>query len=246
MMVLGGGSCALCICLGAAGMNEQKKQADLAKTSAATVQIGDFLGSYRTNEVGADNKYKGQWVVISGGRTGQIKKDILDKPYLTVGTSGSFEIPQVQCFLTDTAKAGTLKPGDAVTVRGRVDGLMMNVLVRECEIVQESPTPAEISQDKICAQLRAALGEGRCDEKRRLELMRDGSPWLRAGGMCLSTAAEYDGAKNGFLTAVKNGLGTLTLTMVESKNPLCFGFVVSADPVPNEMRSKIQGVFDTL
>lgn len=44
----------------------------------------------------------------------------------------------VQCFFDDAhaAKAAQFNKGDTVTVRGRVDGLMMNVLVKDCEFIE--------------------------------------------------------------------------------------------------------------
>jgi hypothetical protein len=48
-----------------------------------------------------------------------------------------FEIPVVQCFVRkgEEQRAAALSKGDNVTVRGRVGGLLMNVLVKDCEIV---------------------------------------------------------------------------------------------------------------
>jgi hypothetical protein len=42
-----------------------------------------------------------------------------------------------KCFFDDAhaKKAASLSKGARVTVRGRVTGLMMNVVVRECEFV---------------------------------------------------------------------------------------------------------------
>ena len=66
-----------------------------------------------------------------------MKKDILDEPYVTVGTGAAFEIPQVQCSLRSdqSNKAATLQKGQRVTVRGRVHGLMLNVQLHDCEVL---------------------------------------------------------------------------------------------------------------
>jgi hypothetical protein len=68
---------------------------------------------------------------------GDVKKDFLDAMYVTLGTGGALEVPKVQCFFNDSEakKAATLSKGARVTVRGRVEGLMLNVLVRRCEFV---------------------------------------------------------------------------------------------------------------
>jgi hypothetical protein len=104
--------------------------------SAKPVDIRTLLGEYRDNEVRADANYKGQ-VIQTTGLVNDIKRDILDSIYVTVGTGALLEIPEVQCLLDEVhaKKAATLSRGSRVTVRGRVDGLMMNVLVKDCEFV---------------------------------------------------------------------------------------------------------------
>jgi long-subunit fatty acid transport protein len=100
---------------------------------ATGVQIGTLLSEYKSNEVRADDTFKGQWISTSG-IVGDVKKDILGDVYVTVGTGRPFEIPKVQCFVArdQIANAASYSKGDKVTVTGRVDGLMMNVLVKEC------------------------------------------------------------------------------------------------------------------
>jgi hypothetical protein len=95
-----------------------------------------LLKEYKDNEVAADQKYKGKVLQITGV-VGDIKKDFMDQIYVTVGTGAAFELPMAQCFFDDsaTAKAATLKKGDKVTIKGRVDGLMLNVLVKDSVFV---------------------------------------------------------------------------------------------------------------
>jgi hypothetical protein len=85
--------------------------------------------------VRADQQFKGQLITTSG-KVGDVKKDFLNHIYMTVGTGAMFEIPTVQCFPVDGQenKAAALSKGQSVTITGRVDGLMMNVMVKECEI----------------------------------------------------------------------------------------------------------------
>ncbi|EYF06000.1 OB-fold protein [Chondromyces apiculatus] len=99
------------------------------------VPIEKLLGEYKDNEVRADGEFKGQLVQVTGV-VGDVKKDITDSIYVIVGTGQPFEIPEVQCCVADgqEKRAAALSKGSKVTVRGRVDGLMMNVLFRDCEI----------------------------------------------------------------------------------------------------------------
>ncbi len=99
-----------------------------------TVDIKTLLADYKGNEVRADGKYKDKRVRITGGKVGDIKKDMLDKIYVSLGTGAIIEFPMVQCFPDDAlkTKASNLNKGDSLTVTGHVQGLMMNVLVDDC------------------------------------------------------------------------------------------------------------------
>jgi len=99
------------------------------------VNIREILSAYKNNEVGADNKYKGKRIQVTG-RINSIKKDILDNLYVTLGTGAQFEIPQIQAFFDDSMnnQLGQLSKGSPLTVVCRVDGLMMNVLAKDCII----------------------------------------------------------------------------------------------------------------
>jgi hypothetical protein len=104
-----------------------------SSAKATKVDAADLIRAYKDNEVSADDKYKGKWVKVSG-IVGEIKKDITDSIYVTIGTGKQFEFPIVQCFAAkgQAKKAGKLKRGDRITAKGRVDGMLMNVLVKEC------------------------------------------------------------------------------------------------------------------
>ena len=103
-----------------------------------SVTIGELLSSYSENEVGADVKFKGKYIQTSG-LIGDIKKDILDDLYVTVGATGeAFEIPQLQAYFQDkyTSELANLKKGQTIEVVCKIDGLMMNVLGKNCRIVK--------------------------------------------------------------------------------------------------------------
>lgn len=104
--------------------------------AAKPVDIRTLLGEYTDNELRADSTFKGH-VIQTSGVVGDVKKDIIGDAYITLGVGGPLEIPKVQCVLNkaQVKKAASLSQGTRVTVRGRVSGLMMNVIVRECEFV---------------------------------------------------------------------------------------------------------------
>ena len=121
---------------GSGGTSSVSRSTAKPAAAAKQVDIRTLLAEYRDNEVRADATYKSQ-VIQTTGLVDNIKKDITDSIYVTVGTGEQFEIPQVQCLFDDVhaQKAASLSKGARVTVRGRVNGLMMNVIVRDCEFV---------------------------------------------------------------------------------------------------------------
>lgn len=102
---------------------------------ATDVKIHQILSDYKNNEVNADNKYKGKLIRVTG-LVDDIKKDFTDSLYVTIGTGAEFEIPVIQAFFDDTKnnQLAQLQKGQNITVTCRVDGLMMNVLAKDCSL----------------------------------------------------------------------------------------------------------------
>lgn len=147
ILILGGifvlsiGSCVVCVGVGAHAVKEKKaedqEQAAVARAKANKTDLPSLLSEYKDNEVRADQKFKGSWIELTG-KVGDVKKGIVgDDIFVTIGTGAMFEIPVVQCFpdKDQASKAAQLSKGADVTVRGRVDGLLGNVLVKDCEIM---------------------------------------------------------------------------------------------------------------
>lgn len=136
----------VCVVIGAAlaagsqdgGDNVVANKSSEKTITPVSVTIGELLSSYSENEVGADVKFKGKYIQTSG-LVADIKKDILDDLYVTVGATGeAFEIPQLQAYFQDkyTSELANLKKGQTIEVVCKIDGLMMNVLGKNCQIVK--------------------------------------------------------------------------------------------------------------
>ncbi len=134
----------LVVTLALIGTQDREPTPRTSTTSTATeeqaeqiisVGIGDILSSYENNEIAADNKFKGKLVRVAG-IISNVKKDILGSLYVTLGTGAQFQIPEVQAFFGDSqsGQLGQLRKGQTLTVVCRVDGLMMNVLAKDCTI----------------------------------------------------------------------------------------------------------------
>lgn len=103
---------------------------------AVTVEAATLMADYKGNEVRGDAKWKNKKVRVFG-IVSDIKKDILDRPFITIGTGAAFEIPEVHCTLASGQEqnAATISKGAKVMMRGRVEGLSMNVQVSDCQLV---------------------------------------------------------------------------------------------------------------
>jgi len=114
---------------------QQAKQAPPAE-QVVTVSPEQIAKDYKANEVAADNKYKGKLVQVSG-EVDKIGKDITDTMYVVIkGDSSNFT--DVQCFFNkDKAdQLAQLQKGQSLTIKGKCNGLMMNVLIKDCEIIK--------------------------------------------------------------------------------------------------------------
>jgi len=66
------------------------------------------------------------------GWVDDIGKDIMDSPYITFSTNQQYDLRGVQFYFkkSEGAKLADVRKGQQVTIQGKVDGLMMNVFVK--------------------------------------------------------------------------------------------------------------------
>ncbi len=108
-------------------------QQEEVKEVAIKITARELYAKYEANEIQADDLYKNKLLEVSGVIE-NIAKDILDNPYVSLKTDNL--IGSVQCMLADSEKqkASQLKKGASVTVEGKNDGKLMNVVLRNCKI----------------------------------------------------------------------------------------------------------------
>ncbi len=109
----------------------EKKIADQAP--ALTIAAKTLFSDYESNEVAADQKFKGKTLLVTG-TVEDIKKDLMNRMYLTLTGDGPFA--NVQCFFAQSheSQLAGLRKGVSVSVKGQCDGKMMNVLMRGCTL----------------------------------------------------------------------------------------------------------------
>ncbi|MGK3965053.1 hypothetical protein WMF38_12825 [Sorangium sp. So ce118] len=227
-----------------------KQEEPAPREAAIAVDVKKLLGEYHDNEVRADSAFKGKLVQTSGV-VGDVKKDITGSIYVTVGTGAMLEIPVVQCFVADgeADAAAALSKGQKVTVRGRVDGLMMNVLVKDCQI---NPMM------KLCKKMQAAVGGKKCLTQEAtgdaLELELEPDEKGATMGAVLACVGPKDGkdAATVYDGAIEKSKTLSEATLVGSRRALCVGVLWKKDakgkavPIPEDLKTKAQAFFDTL
>jgi hypothetical protein len=134
---IGAGSLAMILmCCGGVGL--MGKKTDRGESSAKwTIEVDaeELFGDYKSNEVAADNKYKGKTLLVTG-TVDKIAKGLGDGIYVTLrGDRGRFSIGNVQCMFGD--KNGTVteefRKGQGVMLSGRCKGKFGNVILQDCK-----------------------------------------------------------------------------------------------------------------
>lgn len=112
------------------------KSSKLGDQEPEAISLKELLSEYASNEVRADDAYKGHVVEFSG-IAGGLQRGTLGGINLTIGTGKTFERPEVTCFFDQrqTEKVKAINKGERVRVKGKVSGLMVNVVVDHCELV---------------------------------------------------------------------------------------------------------------
>jgi len=113
----------------------QSEADDSAIASYVPIDVSavDLGAAYKTNEVSADNRYKGKVLRVSGV-VDHIAKDILDDPHVILRSQDSFG--GVSCsFGRSDVSIAQLVPGQSVVVRGIGDGYIVgSPRLRRCII----------------------------------------------------------------------------------------------------------------
>jgi hypothetical protein len=113
-----------------------KSKDSTPRAAEMTVSATQLILEYKDNEVAADQRYKGKRL-RTNGIVSDIKKDIVDDIYVTLGSGAEFEIPELMAYFPDSLenKAAGLRKGQELTVECDCEGLMINIVMKECTFV---------------------------------------------------------------------------------------------------------------
>jgi tRNA_anti-like len=126
--------------LALAGCPNTKSNAPPPNSTPISVKAGELLTEYGTNAVGADAKYKGKLLRVTG-KFGSAQKNPLGGyvVQLLPEEAGDGSLSAVQCFIVESAQAdvGTMQPGQTVTFDGTCDGQAVGqIKLSRCTVVK--------------------------------------------------------------------------------------------------------------
>jgi len=131
------------------------------KIKPEMVSLATLLDQYKNNEVRADGLYKDK-IIQTTGIVEMVKKDIINDTYVILRTDRGLEIPMVQCYFDKQfiSQVSQLNPGDNITIKGHLKGLMLNVLVDKCTLVQADSEKYKLTVDSVQVSPIAVPAQG--------------------------------------------------------------------------------------
>ena len=113
----------------------EAQQRAAMRNQVAVYTADQVVTYYANNEVAGDNALKGKMLKVEGD-VDRVGKDFLNNAYVSLKHAPE-TFRSVQCFFNDQRQIGTLSSGAHVVIYGRCDGLMGNVLIKDCEIISK-------------------------------------------------------------------------------------------------------------
>ncbi len=113
-----------------------------APAPALAVKASTLLKEYAENAVGADTKYKGKFLKVTG-KFGTAKKAPLLGYAVQIlpedGAPGDLNVSSVQCFIDESAmeEVGKFKPGQMIAMEGICDGVVLEqIKLSKCTVAK--------------------------------------------------------------------------------------------------------------
>lgn len=121
---------------------ERPEEPDREPPTPPTLEVDarTLYAAYEANDIAAGDKYEDEEIIVTG-TIESIGRDLLDDPYVALETDNM--IGSVQCMLAkeERDKAAQLAKGQNIRLRGKVDGKLGNVIVRNCTILEGDNHP---------------------------------------------------------------------------------------------------------
>jgi hypothetical protein len=116
---------------GSGGPSTSASQVD--SSPAIEITATALVQAYQDNEVAADQRFKGTTLLVSGA-VDSVGKDVWGAPYVSLRTDEeALGLRSVQAMFSrsDEWRVASLSKGQRVSIRGRCDGMLGNVLLQD-------------------------------------------------------------------------------------------------------------------
>ena len=100
------------------------------------IKAADLYQAYNDDETAADELYLDKLLEVTGEVS--VSRNVLGTFYVILGQESLFDVWGIQCTMRDIndARLYELKKGDEVTIRGYCDGYRVDVVLRDCVLVE--------------------------------------------------------------------------------------------------------------
>jgi hypothetical protein len=116
----------------AASTASETSQASEQAKPEVSVTASDYYDEYESNEVAADNKYKGKLLQITG-RVSGVRKT-LGSVYIDLESSNPYLF--VACEMSDESAAASVSKGSQVTIIGSGAGKVVYPQLEDCQLAK--------------------------------------------------------------------------------------------------------------
>lgn len=95
----------------------------------------ELFDAYAEDAEAADRKYKDKILEVNGRVT--VNRSLFGTHYVVLGSTNFMSTWAVDCVFTDTTdpRLGEVVRGDIARIRGRCEGLELDVILKECRLI---------------------------------------------------------------------------------------------------------------
>lgn len=105
-----------------------------AEPEIIQISAVDLYSQYEANQVRADELYEDKTLRVTGIII-SIGEELMGRPYIVLGEGQAYEVWGVQCVFDDKEDVIPLDKGQVVTVEGKCQGYLINVIMEHCSLV---------------------------------------------------------------------------------------------------------------
>ena len=118
--------------------NTPSSNSEVQATPEAAIEVDTkaFVTEFDENQLAAEAKYKGKIVKFTG-YVDNISEDIVGEAFVKIDPNNDqyYYGTSIQCYFKSKDALLNLKNGQQVTLQGRFDSQIMNILVKDCQVM---------------------------------------------------------------------------------------------------------------